>query len=369
MSWRIPMVDLAAEYAEVGPAIEEAVLRVLRSGQYVLGPETVAFEAELAEFAGTRFSLGVGSGTEALALALRAVGVGAGHEVVTTALTYFATVEAILLAGAVPVFVDVERESFNMDPARLEAAITPRTRAILPVHLFGRCADMPRIGAIAEARGLEVVEDAAQAIGAARGGRRAGAWGRAGCFSFYPSKNLGAAGDGGGVVTDDAEVAERLQLLRTHGASGDAHVLVGTSSRLDSVQAAVLRAKFPYVKAWSEGRARNARIYAAELEGCDGVALPASGPDEVHAWHHYTIRCRSPKRVREALEAEGIEWKHYYPSPACSQPALGDARLPPRSFPEAERACAEAISIPIRSSCSPPAIRQIAGVIRRALGT
>jgi dTDP-4-amino-4,6-dideoxygalactose transaminase len=334
MSWRIPMVDLAAEYAEVGPAVEEAVLRVLRSGQHVLGPETVAFEAELAAFVGTRFAVGVGSGTEALALALRAVGVGAGDEVVTTAFTYFATVEAILLTGAVPVFVDVERESFNMDPARLEAAITRRTRAILPVHLFGRCADMPRIGAIAEARGLAVVEDAAQAIGAARGGRRAGALGRAGCFSFYPSKSLGAAGDGGGVVTDDAAIAERLQLLRTHGASGAVHVLAGTSSRLDSIQAAVLRAKFPYLKAWSEGRARNARVYAAELEGCDGVALPASHPDAVHAWHHYTIRCRSPKRVREA-----------------------------------ERACAEAISIPIRSSCSPSTIRQIAGVIRRALGT
>jgi dTDP-4-amino-4,6-dideoxygalactose transaminase len=311
--------------------------------------------------------VGVGSGTEALALALRAVGVGAGDEVVTTAFTYFATVEAILLAGAVPVFVDVERESFNMDPAQLEAALTQRTGAILPVHIFGRCADMLRIGAIAEAHALPVVEDAAQAIGAARGGRRAGAWGRAGCFSFYPSKNLGAAGDGGCVLTDDAEVAEHLQLLRTHGASGGVHVLAGTTSRLDSIQAAVLRAKLPYLKAWSEGRARNARVYAAELEGCDGLSLPASRADEVHAWHHYTLRCRWPKRVREALEAEGIECKHYYPAPACSQPALGDARHPPGSFPEAERACAEAISIPIRSSCSASSIRQIADVIRRAL--
>jgi dTDP-3-amino-3,4,6-trideoxy-alpha-D-glucose transaminase len=354
------MVDLASEYAGLGPALEDAVLRVLRSGRYVLGPETEAFEAEFAAFVGTRFAVGVGSGTEALALALRAVDVGTGDEVVTTAFTYFATVEAILMAGARPVFVDVDPETFNLDPARLEAALSPRTRAVVPVHLFGRCADLPRIGAIAGARGVPVVEDAAQAAGAALRGRRAGAWGRAGCFSFYPSKVLGAAGDGGCVVTDDAEVAERLRLLRTHGASRGVHVLAGTSSRLDSIQAAVLRAKLPQLEDWIEGRSRNAERYGKALAGCPGVTLPGAVADGRHAWSQYTIRCRAPEPVRRALEAAGVEWRHYYPAPASGEPALGDARVPAGRFPEA-------ISLPVRGTCTPAEIREIAGVIRRAL--
>jgi dTDP-4-amino-4,6-dideoxygalactose transaminase len=363
------MVDLAAEYAEVGVAVEEAVLRVLRSGRYVLGPETAAFEQEFADFIGARHAVGVGSGTEALTLALRAAGVGVGDEVVTTALTYFATVEAILIAGARPVFIDVEPETLNLDPAQLEAALSPRTRAVVPVHLFGRCADLARIAAIAEARGITIVEDAAQATGAVVGGRRAGAWGRAGCFSFYPSKTLGAAGDGGCVVTDDAEMAERLRLLRTHGWSSGAHLLAGTSSRLDSIQAAVLRAKLPHLEGWIGGRARNAGVYADELGECRGVTLPAAVADGVHAWNQYTIRCESPGPVRRALEAAGLEWRHYYPTPASSEPGLGDGRSPPGSFPEAERACAEVISLPIRSSCAPAAIREIAGVVRGAVAT
>ena len=367
MSWRVPLVDLAAEYTEVGKAVEEAVLHVLRSGRYALGPETAAFEEEFADFIGARHAVGVGSGTEALTLALRAAGVGAGDEVVTTALTYFATVEAILIAGARPVFVDVEPETFNLDPAQLEAALSPRTRAVVPVHLFGRCADLARIAAIAEARGIPIVEDAAQATGAAVGGWRAGVWGRAGCFSFYPSKTLGAAGDAGCVVTDDAEMAERLRLLRTHGWSRGAHVLAGTSSRLDSIQAAVLRAKLPHLEGWITGRAQNAAVYADELGDCRGITLPAVVPDGVHAWNQYTIRCESPGPVRRALAAAGVECRHYYPTPASSEPGLGDARRPPGSFLEAERACAEVISLPIRSSCPASAIREIAGVIRGAL--
>jgi dTDP-4-amino-4,6-dideoxygalactose transaminase len=368
MSWRIPMVDLAAEYAEVGKAVEEAVLRVLRSGRYALGPETAAFEEEFADFIGARHAVGVGSGTEALTLALRAAGVKAGDEVVTTAFTYFATVEAILIAGARPVFVDVEPETFNLDPAQLEAALSPRTRAVVPVHLFGRCADLARIAAITEARGIAVVEDAAQATGAAVGGRRAGAWGQAGCFSFYPSKVLGAAGDGGCIVTDDTEMAERLRLLRTHGWSRGAHVLAGTSSRLDSIQAAVLRVKLPYLEGWIAGRAQNASVYADALGDCPGVTLPAvAAAADVHAWNQYTIRCESPEPVRRALAAAGVECRHYYPTPASSEPGLAGARCPPGSFPGAERACAAAISLPIRSSCTASAIREIAGLIRGAL--
>jgi dTDP-4-amino-4,6-dideoxygalactose transaminase len=368
MGWRIPIVDLASEYAEAGAAVEEAVLRVLRSGRYVLGPETAAFEAELAGLVGTRFAVGVGSGLDALTLTLRALGVGPGDEVVTTPFTYFATLEAVLHAGARPVFADIEAGGFNVDPERVAEAIGPRTRAVLPVHLFGRCADMAPIRAAADARGVPIVEDAAQAIGAARAGRRAGAWGAAGCFSFYPSKNLGAAGDGGAVTTDDRELHERLVLLRSHGCGDDgAHRLIGTSSRLDSLQAAALRAKLPFLKGWSEGRARNASLYRAELDGCPGLALPQAGADEDCVWNQYVVRCASRERVCDALAAAGIESRHYYRVPVYREPALGTARLPIGSCPEAERACRESIALPVRASCSSTAIREIAAVIRAAL--
>jgi dTDP-4-amino-4,6-dideoxygalactose transaminase len=367
MAWRIPLVDLGAEHAEVGEAVEAAVLRTLRSGQYVLGPETRAFEAELAALAGTRFAVGVGSGTEALILALRALGVGPGDEVVTTPFTFFATVGAILWLGARPVFADLEPGGLHLDPEAIRAALGPRTRAIVPVHLFGRCADMPRIASLAAARGIPVVEDAAQAIGAARGGRPAGSWGRAGCFSFYPSKNLGAAGDAGAVTTDDEALARRLRLLRSHGAEQAVrHELVGTTSRLDSLQAALLRAKLPFLEGWAAARARNAALYAEALSGLEGVTLPAATGDEGPVWNQYVLRLRDPAPVRRALEAAGIEWRCYYPTPAYRQPALGEARLPAGTCPEAERACAEATAIPVRPSLAPEAVREIAGVIRAA---
>jgi len=368
MAFRIPLVDLRAEYAEVGEEVEAAVLRTLRSGQYVLGPETRAFEAELAELAGTRFAVGVGSGTEALILALRALGVGPGDEVVTTPFTFFATAGAILWLGARPVFADLEPAGLHLDPDRLEAALGPRTRAILPVHLFGRCADMPRIAALAAARGIPVLEDAAQAIGAARGGRPAGSWGRAGCFSFYPSKNLGAAGDGGCVTTDDEELALRLRRLRSHGEERPDHYgLAGTTSRLDSLQAALLRAKLPHLKGWAAARARNAAVYAEALAGLEGVLLPRRVAGDEPVWNQYVLRLREPGPVRRALEAAGIEWRCYYPTPVYRQPALGSARLPAGSCPEAERACAEATAIPVRPSLDPEEVREIAGVIRAAL--
>jgi len=366
MSARIPILDLAAEWAEVGADVEAAVLRVLRSGQYVLGPETAAFEAELAALVGTRFCVGVGSGTEALILTLRAFDVGPGDEVVTTGFTYFATVEAILWCGARPVFVDIERDSFNLDPQRLEAAITPRTRAILPVHLFGRCADMRPIRELAEARGIPLVEDAAQAIGAARDGRAAGAWGNAGCFSFYPSKNLGAAGDGGCVTTDDEALADRLRLLRAHGCrERDHHRELGTTSRLDSLQAAVLRAKLPRLAAWTAARMRHARRYQALLADVPGVALPSAGPAETAVWNQYTIRCQDPAPVCAALEAEGVEWRHYYPLPAYRQEVLGDAMRPSGTCPEVEGACAQVVSLPIYPALRDAEIERVARVVRR----
>jgi dTDP-4-amino-4,6-dideoxygalactose transaminase len=368
MAWRIPIVDLESEHAEVGAEVERAALRVLRSGSYILGPEVEAFEAELAASVGAGFAVGVGSGTEALTLSLRALGVGPGDEVVLPAFTYFATVEAVLACGARPVFADVEPDGFNVDPDACAAALTSRTRALVPVHLFGRCADLPRLAALAERHGLALVEDAAQAIGAARAGRRAGAWGAAGCFSFYPSKNLGGAGDGGCVTTSDPGLAERLRLLRSHGLSADgSHVLAGTTSRLDAIQAAVLRAKLPYLKTWIDRRARNARIYGEMLGGVPGLRVPGAGAGEEPSWTQYTLRCAEPERVRAALEAGGIEWRHYYPRPACREPALGSGRAAPGAFPRAERACAEAVSIPVRGSLAADAVREIAERIRAAV--
>lgn len=370
MGWRIPITDLAAEldeFPEVRAAVEQAVLGVVRSGEYVLGPETRAFEAEMANLVGVRFAVGVGSGTEAVSLALRALGVGPGDEVITTPFTFFATAGAILLAGATPVFADIEADGFNLSPDGLDAVCTARTRAVVPVHLFGRCADVDAIGEWASHRGVAVVEDAAQSIGAGRGGRRAGACGDAGCFSFYPSKNLGALGDAGCVTTDDSEVAERLRMLRTHGAGTDGiNRLAGTTSRLDSIQAAALRAKLPYLKQWNDGRARNARLYAEHLGDCENVRLPEPAVDEEVVWSQYTIRCRSRDRVRDALASHGVESRVYYPMPAYRQPALGAARRPAGSCPEAEKACDEVLSLPVRGSCSADEIRFVADVVRRS---
>lgn len=368
MARRIPLVDLAAEYAEAGGVVEEAVLRCLRSGCYVLGPETRDLEHELADHVGAGFAVGVGSGTEALILALSALGVGRGDEVVTSAFTYFATIEAILACGARPVFVDIEAGSFAIDPEGVAAALSERTRAVIPVHLFGRCADMDRLCAVAGAAGVPIVEDAAQALGAGRDGRRAGSGGAAGCFSFYPSKNLGAAGDGGCITTSDPELAERLRLLRSHGLDAEGrHVILGTTSRLDALQAAVLRAKLPFLKAWGDSRSRNARIYGEELANVSGVTLPAAPADEQIVWNQYTIRCRERAKVQAALESAGIESRRYYAHLACEEPALGDLREPDSRFPEAARARDEALSIPVRPSCAPAEIRTVARVIREAL--
>lgn len=369
MAPRIPIVDLDAEYAEVGADVEQAVLSVLRSRRFILGPETEAFETALAERVGVRHAVGVGSGTEALVLALRAVGVGPGDLVVTSPLSFFATVEAIVWAGARPVFVDVEPGGFNLDASGLEAALGPRTRAVVPVHLFGRCADMPRIRAIADRAGVPVIEDAAQAIGAARGGRRAGAWGAAGCFSFYPAKALGAAGDAGAITTDDAELASRLRTLRFHGqAAGKGHVAMGTTSRLDTIQAAVLLAKLPHLDRWIAQRAAHVERYREELAGCDDVRLPESGVDESPAWSQLVLRSPRAAAIRRALDAAEIEWRHYYPRPMYREAAFGADALPAGACPEAERACEESISIPIYPQLPPASIERVCGVIRGAVG-
>ncbi|HVN41004.1 MAG TPA: DegT/DnrJ/EryC1/StrS family aminotransferase [Myxococcota bacterium] len=368
MSARIPIVDVLAEYGEIGAELEAAALRVLRSGRYVLGPETQAFERELADFVGTRHAVGVGSGTEALWLALRASGVGPGDEVITPALSFFATAEAILWTGATPVYVDVERGGFHLDPAGLEAARSPRTRAIVPVHLFGRCADVARIRAFADRFGIAVVEDAAQAIGASRGGRRAGAGGRAGCFSFYPSKALAAAGDGGAVCCDDDALAEALRSLRHHGAGAGGHVRIGTTSRLDSLQAALLRVKLPHLPRWLAARAAVVARYRARLAASADVWIPKPSADEEPAWSQLVIRSEKSDAIRRALDEAGIESRHHYPRPLYREPAFGAGRLPLGTCPEAERACAESISLPLYPRLEPESIDRICDVVLAAVG-
>jgi dTDP-4-amino-4,6-dideoxygalactose transaminase len=364
------MVDLQAEYAEAGEAVEEAALRVLRSGRYLLGPETVAFEAAMARLVGVREAVAVGSGTQSLVLALRACGVGAGDEVLTSPFTFFATVEAILLVGAVPVFADIEHGGFNLDPEALEALTTPRTRAVVPIHLFGRCADMSRINAFASSRRLAVVEDAAQAIGAARDGRQAGAWGRAAGFSFYPSKNLGAVGDAGCITTDDPDLAARLRLLRNHGQEpGGRHLHAGTTARIDELQAAVLCAKLPYLKRWNDRRARNASCYRRLLANCPNVVLPESGPEETPVWSKFTLRSPRAGEIRRALAGADIECRHYYARPVYRERAFlrsGSLAAEPHC-PGAERACEEVVSIPVHAGLPLAAIEEVCEVVRAAL--
>jgi dTDP-4-amino-4,6-dideoxygalactose transaminase len=344
----IPFLDLKAQYASVAPELEAAALEVLRSGAYVLGPAVGRFEAEFAAFCGAAHAVGVSSGTSALVLALRALGVGPGCDVVTVPATFVATVAAIEATGARPVFVDVDPATWTMDPAKLAAAVTPRTRAVVPVHLHGRLADMEPILEFARARNLLVIEDAAQAHGAARDGRRAGAFGDAGCFSFYPGKNLGACGEAGAVTTGDPAVAERVRRLRDWGQAGKYnHVERGANERLDSVQAAILSVKLRRLDAWTEARRAVARRYSAGLRGIPGVGLPARDEGAEHAWHVCAIRVADRDAFKAGLEARGVATGIHYPTPVHLQPAWRDLGHRVGDFPAAEALSRETLSLPL----------------------
>jgi dTDP-4-amino-4,6-dideoxygalactose transaminase len=358
----IPMVDLKAQYAPIQDEIEAAVLEVLRSGWYVMGPNHDALEAEMAEYVGVAHALGVASGTDALHLALRAAGVGPGDEVITTAFTFVGTAEAVLYIGAQPVYVDIDPVTFNVDPERIEAAITPATRAILPVHLFGLPADMAAIMDIAGRHGLTVIEDAAQSIGARFGDAMTGGIGLAGCFSFYPTKNLNAAGDGGMITTDSEEVAARVRSLRNHGSMRRYyHDEVGYNSRLDEVQAAILRVKLRHVEAYNEGRRRIARTYTEALADSD-VVTPAEPEHGSHVFHQYTIltdrRDEIMKRLAEAGSSSGI----YYPIPLHRQ-AFCRADYADVSLPVTEDVAQRCMSLPMHPELAEEQARTIAEVV------
>lgn len=349
----IPLVDLRAQYRDIKPEIDEAVLRVVENTSFILGDEVRAFEEAFADYCQARFAVGVASGTAALHLVLRAYGIGPGDEVITSPFTFIATAEAISQAGARPVFVDIDATTYNIDPTRIEPAITPRTKAIMPVHLYGQPADMDPVMEIARRHGLRVIEDAAQAHGAEYREQRAGSIGDAGCFSFYPSKNLGAYGDAGMVVTNDPELAERVRLLRNHGRQEKyIHLMEGYGERLDALQAAILAVKLKHLEAWIERRRAHARVYDQLLAEV-GIVIPQVLDAVRHVYHLYVIRIVERERVRVALKERGIATGVHYPLPLHLQPAYAHLGYHRGDFPVAERAAQEVLSLPMYPELTP----------------
>lgn len=347
MNHAIPLVDLAAAYRRLQPEIDAAVARVLAGGWYILGPEVRAFEAEFAAYLGVAHTVGVASGTDAVLLALRALGVGPGDEVITVAHTAVATVSAIELSGATPRFVDIDPETYTLDPARLPEAITPRTRAVIPVHLYGRPAEMDSVLAIARAHNLVIIEDCAQAHGARYHGQMVGSLGDAAAFSFYPTKNLGALGDGGAVATNRPEIAERLLLLRQYGWR-ERYVsdVSGYNSRLDELQAAVLRVRLRHLDEENEARRRLAARYDASLAGLP-VTLPVARRDDCPVYHLYVIRAAARDGLAAHLRDRTIGTGVHYPVPVHLQPAYAHLGYGPGSLPNTEAAAQSVLSLPM----------------------
>lgn len=348
---KVPLLDLKAQFRPIRREVLDTIERVADSQMFILGAEVEALEHEVAAMLGVAHAIGVSSGTDALLAALMALGVGPGDEVVTTTFSFFATAGSIVRLGARPVLVDIDPVTFNIDPEQALAACTPRTKAILPVHLYGQAADLDPLVEGAAARGIAVVEDAAQAIGTRYKGRLVGGIGELGCFSFFPSKNLGAFGDGGLVTTNHAELAEKVRLLRGHGMKPKYyHHLVGGNFRLDALQAAVLRVKLPHLAAWTEARRANATRYRrlfAELDPSARVALPHEVEDGYHIYNQFVVGVPDRDRVRDALTADGIGTEIYYPLPFHRQPCFADLGADPAAFPLAERAAAETLALPI----------------------
>jgi dTDP-4-amino-4,6-dideoxygalactose transaminase len=360
MTARVPFLSLAKAADET--PVRAAIDRVLRSGWFVLGPEVEAFEAEFAAASGTAAAVGVGTGTDAIALTLRALGIGPGDEVVTAPLSAAYTALAVWMVGARPVFADIDPERLTVDPAAVERAIGPRTRAILPVHLYGQPADMTALVEIAARRGVPIVEDCCQAHLATAGGQPVGTFGVAGAFSFYPTKNLGAMGDGGAIVTNDLELAARLRRLRNGGQTDRyRHVEPGVNSRLDELQAAVLRARLPALARETDRRRALAAHYRAALRGAAVRAVPERDPG--HVYHLFVVRSPERDRLQAHCASEGIETLIHYPIPIPRQPAL--AWADPAACPHADEACAEVLSLPLRPSLSDEELTAIA----RAIGT
>jgi len=359
----IPYGDLKAQYHSIKTEIDAAISGVLESSQFALGTEVAEFEKEFAAYCTNRETIGVNSGTSALHLALLAAGVGPGDEVITTPFTFVATVAAILYAGATPVYVDIDAESYNLDPAKLERALTAKTKAILPVHLYGQPADMAAILAIARSRGITVIEDAAQAHGAEYNGQRTGSLADLACFSFYPGKNLGAYGEAGAVVTANPDYAKNIRLLRSWGESRRYyHDLRGYNYRMEGMQGAILRVKLRHLERWTEARRSHAALYDRLLKD-SGVITPRQMPYARHVYHVYAIRTPQRNALVETLTSSGIQYGIHYPVPIHLQPAYRDSRYGPGDFPVAERIAGEVLSLPIYPELQRSQIEEVCEVV------
>jgi len=361
----LPMADIRAQYLAIRDEIDTAVQRVIENAQFILGPEVEAFEKEMAAYCGTGYAVGVASGTEALQLALLACGIRPGDEVITTPFTFIATAEAITQCGAAPVFVDIDPVTYNIDASLIENSITSKTRCILPVHLYGEAAAMDPIMSIARKHHLKVIEDCAQALGAEYKGKKVGSLGDAGCLSFFPSKVLGAYGDGGMVVTSDASVAEKLKMLRNHGAKQKYyHLVPGFNSRLDGLQAAILRVKLRHLDEWIAQRRQKAELYAKYLGKMAGVSVPHESPGSYHCYNYYTVRLAEGKLKREGLQKhlseQGISSMVYYPVSLHLQAVYSDLGGKKGDFPHSERAQDEVLSLPIYPEMTEQQVAQVA---------
>jgi dTDP-4-amino-4,6-dideoxygalactose transaminase len=358
------MVDLGKQFGEIREEILEMMSEILESSQYVLGPKVREFEKRMAEYSGVSHAIGVASGTDALHLSVEALGIGDGAEVITTPFTFFATAEAIIYTGAKPVFVDIELDTFNMDCGRMEEKITARTKAILPVHLFGHPSDMERIMKIAERHHLAVIEDCAQAVGAEMTGKKVGSFGNTGCFSFYPSKNLGAYGDAGMITLNGRDLSEVIKSLRNHGSKGSyLHDSVGFNSRLDEIQAGILLVKLKRLDEYNLKRRQNASLYRTLL--CDSVRCPSETEGSYHVYNQYTIMARNRDLIQKTLKENSISSVVYYPKPLHLQKALSFLGHREGDFPSAEQAAREVLSLPMYPELEASSIERIAEIIKK----
>ncbi|MEB3311322.1 MAG: DegT/DnrJ/EryC1/StrS family aminotransferase [Snowella sp.] len=372
---KIPPVDLARQYQQIAEETDAAVLDVLRSGYYIGGPVVSDFEKAFGAYVGTKECIGCNSGTDALYLALLALGIGAGDEVITPAFTFFATAEVVSLAGATPVFVEIDPLTFNLDPQKIEAAITPKTKAIIPVHLFGQPVDMSAVTAIAEKHQLFVIEDCAQATGAKWQGKQVGSWGHINAFSFFPTKNLGGCGDGGAVTTDDPELAAKIRMLKEHGSRQRYyHEAIGINSRLDSLQAAILQVKLRHLDEWNQQRREAASRYTELLAPIPGLILPLEITGGEHVWNQYTIRIQNDAlnptkrdRVREKLQELGVISMVYYPIPLHRQSVYQHLGYPQGSLPQTESIALEVLSLPMFPGITLEEQEQIVYALKEAI--
>jgi len=361
---RIPLLDLQAQYQTIKEEINQAIQNVLDSSVYILGPEMKTLEKEIAAFCGTKEAVAVANGTDALVLTLKALGIGPGDEVITTPFTFFASAETIALVGATPVFVDIDPVTLNIDLTQLEGKITSKTKAIIPVHIFGQMVDVEKIMEIAARHDLKVIEDAAQAIGAEYGGKKAGSIGHASTFSFFPTKNLGAYGDAGMIVTNDEDLASQLRMLRFHGSKTKYyHDEIGYNSRLDELQAAILRVKLRYLDVWNESRREKAKVYDQLLAGA-AVQIPGRDPQALPIYHLYVLRTEERRALMERLKAGGVANAIYYPVPLHLQKAFRTLGYKVGDFPVAEKACEQALAIPCYPELSFEQQQEIAAIIK-----